>query len=509
MIFKRRKKIEKPIASADDNKDEQRIPQGIFPEIIDNKVYFKERFSKSFDLILDEHAYGEIKIVFASLDGMYNNLLAVEGVIRPVCSYAQHAASPQELIDGILNRADAECDCKVLINIDDAVAAVLDGCMVLMAGGCMTALAFSVQGYAKRGIEEPQSEVQEFGSHEGFTELFKDNVTMIRRVLRTPRLVFETVDVGEAGNTKVCICYHADRAAPEIVETVRDRIKSAKLDVLFGSCELKPFLDADSPSLFSGVGMTERPDVLASKLSEGRVAVIVNGSPYALYVPHLFVENFHSLDDYYNRPYYAALIRILKIICFFIAAALPGIFVAVGTFHQELFPADVLYDIVASSSKTPFPLVIEALVIHFIYEIVREAGLRVPKVVGHAVSIVGALVIGDAAVTAGLIAAPMLIIVAMTAISSAAVPAIYQPVAVLRFFLIIVGGVLGLYGILMAFGFITANLCSVNPYGVPFMSPLSPFDKRAQRDNIFFLGWKKTGDTAMKIQNLKGSDLNE
>jgi len=509
MFFKRKRKPAAPIAAPEDNAPQQRIPQGIFPDILDNKIYFKERFSSSFDLILDEHEYSGIKLVFASLDGMYNNLLAVEGVIRPVTQCAVKALCAEELFEDIIKRADAECDCKVLINIDDAVSSVLDGCMALFIDGCTSALAFSVQGYAKRGIDEPQSEVQEFGSREGFTELFKDNVTMIRRMLRTPRLVFETVDVGNAGNTKVCIGYHADRAAPEIVEDVRSRIKEVSLDVLFGSCELKPFLDTDSPSLFSGVGLTERPDILASKLSEGRVAVIVDGSPYALYVPHLFVENFHSLDDYYNRPYYAALIRILKIMCFFIAAALPGMFVAVGTFHQELFPADVLYDIVASSSKTPFPLVVEALVIHFIYEIVREAGLRVPKVVGHAVSIVGALVIGDAAVTAGLIAAPMLIIVAMTAISSAAIPAIYQPVAVLRFLLIVVGGLLGMYGILMAFGFITANLCAVNPYGVPFMSPLSPFDKRAQRDNIFFFGWKKTGDRAMKIQNLKGSDLNE
>ncbi len=482
---------------------------GVYFDILKNKIYLRERFGGTFDLIIDEHKTDVNTVVFASLDGMYNNLLAVGAVINPVCECLKNAENPDELFKMITDISPAECDCRSEFELEKIVLSVIEGCMAVFINGIGSALIFSVQGYSKRTTEEPQSEVQEFGSREGFVEMFKDNVTLLRRRLKTPDLVFETMDIGSAGKTKVCVCYDSKRVSTDVLDSVISRIENAEIDLLLGAGELKPFLDTNFPSFFSGVGITERPDVLASKLSEGRVGIFVDGSPFALFVPHLFIENFHSLDDYFNRPYYVSLIRPLKLICFFVSVALPGMFVAVGTFHQELFPSDVLYDIVASSSKTPFPLTVEALVIHFIYEIVREAGLRVPKAVGHAVSIVGALVIGDAAVTAGLIAAPMLIIVAVTAVSSAAVPSVYQPAAVLRFIFIIVGGLFGMYGIFTAFGFIAANLCSVNPYGVPFMSPVSPFDKRAQKDGIIFAGIKKAGGRRVKIQNLKGSDIKE
>lgn len=490
-------------------KSGQRFPGGVYFDILKNKLYLRERFGSTFDLIIDEHKTDSNTVIFTALDGMYNNLLAVTGVVTPVCECLKKAENPDSLLKMITDTAPDECDCKSEFELEKIVLSVIEGCMAVFIDGLDRALIFSVQGYPKRGVGEPQSEVQEFGSREGFVEMFKDNVTLIRRRLKTPQLVFETTDIGTAGRTKVCICYHSALASQEVLENVRARLREVKIDVLLGAGELKPFLDTDSPSFFSGVSMTERPDVLASKLCEGRVGILVDGSPFALVVPHLFIENFHSPDDYFNRPYYASLIRILKLICFFAAAALPGMFVAVGTFHQELFPADVLYDIVASSSKTPFPLAVEALVIHFIYEIVREAGLRVPKMVGHAVSIVGALVIGDAAVTAGLIAAPMLIIVAITAVASAAIPAVYQPAAVLRFIFIAVGGLFGMYGIFTVFGFVIANLCSVNPYGVPYMSPASPFDSRVQRDSIIFSGIKKISEKKIKVQNLKGSDISE
>lgn len=487
----------------------QSAPGGVYFDILKNKVYLRERFGATFDLIIDEHKTDKNTVIFVSLDGMYNNLLAVTGVVSPVCECMKNAENPDELLKMITESAPGECDCRSEFELDKIVLSVIEGCMAVFIDGLATALIFSVQGYLKRGIDEPQSEVQEFGSREGFVEMFKDNVTLIRRRLKTPDLVFETTDIGSAGKTKVCICYDSKCVSLDVLDSVKAKLNKVEIDVLLGAGELKPFLDTGAPSFFSGVGITERPDVLASKLVEGRVGILVDGSPFALVVPHLFIENFHSLDDYFNRPYYASLIRVLKLICFFVASFLPGMFVAVGTFHQELFPADVLYDIVTSSSKTPFPILVEALVIHFIYEIVREAGLRVPKMVGHAVSIVGALVIGDAAVAAGLIDSPMLIIVAITAVSSAAIPSIYQPVAVLRFIFITVGGLLGMYGIFIVFGLISASLCSVNPYGVPYMSPVSPFDRRAQRDNIIFAGIKKVSGRRIKIQNLKGSDIRE
>jgi spore germination protein KA len=196
---------------------------------------------------------------------------------------------------------------------------------------------------------------------------------------------------------------------------------------------MQSFLDTRNPSIFSGVGFTERPDVLTAKISEGKICIIVDGTPNALIVPYVFIEHFHSMDDYLKRPYYATFIRILKIVSFLFSVFLPGFYVAICTFHQEIIPETMIFGITGQESRTPLPVMLEALLIHLIYEIVREGGLRMPKSVGHAISIVGALVIGESAVTAGILSAPMLIVVGLTAVSSFVVSTLYEPVAVLRF----------------------------------------------------------------------------
>lgn len=484
------------------------IPDGISKNLQDNVIVLRQLFGDSFDLIIK---YGEVcgnKIAFVALDGMYDNLLVSQAVIFPVLETKSADARPASLYEHISQMRIGECDMKEALIVSDAVKMLISGCLLLFVDGVEKCLIFSVQGYPKKSIEQPASEQQEMGSHEGFVDMYKDNVTLVRRRMKNPYVRFENITVGQGSNTTVCICYHAKRAAPEIVNEVKDKLKNASLDIVPGAGALIPFLEDKKMSFFSSVGYTERPDVFSAKIAEGRVGLIIDGSPTALIVPYLFVENFHSLDDYLARPYYAAISRILKIICFFIAVFLPGTFVAVGTFHQELFPSEVIFELVSSLKNTPFPLVVECVVIHFVYEIVREAGLRMPKAVGHTVSIVGALVIGDAAVSAGLISAPMLIVIAITAISSAVSPTLHQPSSVLRFIFIIVGGTVGLYGIMLGFSLVIVDLCSVNSFGVPFTAPFSPFDLYASRDGVFFSGWKSVGRRFMQIQKLKGSDVN-
>ena len=272
---------------------------------------------------------------------------------------------------------------------------------------------------------------------------------------------------------------------------------------VLGSGYLQPFLDTKYYSIFSGVGFTERPDVLTAKISEGKICVIVDGTPNALIVPYLFVEHFHSLDDYLKRPYYATFIRVLKLVSFLFSVFLPGLYVAICTFHQEIIPETMLFGITGQESRTPLPIMFEALFIHLIYEIVREGGLRMPKSVGHAISIVGALVIGESAVTAGILSAPMLIVVGLTAVSSFVVSTLYEPVAVLRFAFIIVGGISGLYGIMLCFAAVLINASAINPYGVPFTSPLSPTKIGAWRDLILRIGWKDMSKGRMQVNKLE------
>ncbi len=292
------------------------------------------------------------------------------------------------------------------------------------------------------------------------------------------------------------------RVDEELLSEVKLRLQNYELDTVLGAGYLRRALDTKRKSLFTMVGQTERPDTFSAKLCEGKIGIIVDGTPFALVVPRLLVENFQTLDDYINRPYYATFMRMVRFLAFLIGVFLPGVFVSIGLFHQEMIPDDMLYNIVLMESNTLFTLTVEALVIHFIYETVREAGLRMPKSIGHAVSIVGALVIGDAAVTAGLIGAPMLIIVALTAICSLVSSELYQPIAILRIVFILVGGFSGLYGIVIGATALIINLASMTDYGVPFLAPFTPFEKAFMRDALTRASTQRLGKNIFRINKL-------
>ena len=283
-------------------------------------------------------------------------------------------------------------------------------------------------------------------------------------------------------------------------------LKKVKLRQVLNSGYLQYFLEPKGFHLFPNVGQTERPDTLCAKLDEGRIGVLVDGNPFVLIVPYLFSENFQTMDDYCSKPYYATLMRLIKYLAFGLAVLLPGLYVAIGTFHQELVPHALLFSIVAAEETTPFSLMVEALVIHFLYEIMREAGLRLPKAIGHAVSIVGALVIGDVAVSAGLIGTPMVLVVALTAISSFVVPNLHQPVSLLRFLLIVIGGTSGLYGISLAIAAVAVNAASMQNGGVPYLSPISPLNATSLGDTFVRKNTKWLSRHHITINHLYGSN---
>ena len=253
--------------------------------------------------------------------------------------------------------------------------------------------------------------------------------------------------------------------------------------------------------------MTERPDTVCGKISEGRVAVLIDGTPNALIVPYLFVEYFQHLDDYSMHPYFATFTRWLKYFAFFLSTLLPGLYVGISTFNPEILPGPIFNKIALAVGTTPFSLMFETILIHLIYEIMREAGLRIPRPLGHAVSIVGALVIGETAVSSGLIGAPTLMVVALTAISSYVIPNLYEPISILKFIFIITGGLLGIWGIMIVFTAVLINICSKNTYGVPFTSPISPFNIFAMRDVLVRGGWSFLAKKSIKIQDLPGSEI--
>lgn len=479
-------------------------PAPIDRDLEKNIIYFKEKLGASFDILYKQTYIGENKAFLIMDDGMCDNLLVTQQVVTPIMTAENMPKTPDAQMAYIRDQISSGIDQKEVYNLDDAITEVLSGVVVLLIDGATVGEAFGVQGFPKRSVEDAQSEVQERGAREAFVESFKDNVALIRRRVRSPVARFDIQEVGVTSKTRVCVCYFADRANAESVNAVKDRLEKAELDVVLGAGYLRPFLESEVTSMFSTVGTTERPDIACAEMAEGRVVILVDGTPFALIVPYLFAENFQSLDDYNHRPYYSVFIRLLKFLSFAVSVFLPGIYVAVCTFHQEILPTALLYDTAVQESITPFPVMLEAIFIHFIYEIVREAGLRMPKSVGHAVSIVGALVIGDAAVSAGLIAAPMLIVVAMTAISSFVVSKIYYPVSILRFAFMVIGGLTGFYGIVLGFGVLLCNMCAVKSFGTPFTAPVAPMHLGALvRDFWLRLSWKHLGKRELQIQNLQ------
>ena len=452
---------------------------------------------------------GELSAIFTT-EGMCDKKSLAISVINPMLNSSPDKRKGRELFNYIVDKILSASEVIRINTFDEVVNYSMSGFAVFAVDGCSQMLAIGVQGFSYRSVSEPESELVQRGSREGFTEACRVNMTLIRRRIKNPNLVFETCTVGLVSNTEVCMVYINNKATKSSIDELRKRLKACDIKTLLGSGYLVPYLeDSGKNEVFTGVGITERPDTLCGKLMEGRIGIIVDGTPSVLILPHLFVENFQSVDDYSNRPYFAAIIRIIKFISYFVSILFPGIYIALVNFHPDYFPKILYSNIKDSIDHTPLPLMVEVLVIDFIYEVMRESGLRLPKVLGHAVSIVGALVIGDCAINAGIIGAPTLMSVAIAAICSYVIPDLYPQITVLRISFIVTGGVLGILGISALSVVVLVYMCSKSTLGVVFMAPLTPFSKENMRDVFVRLGWRKLSKYDINVQTLKGGSLYE
>ncbi len=391
-------------------------------------------------------------------------------------------------------------------NLGDLCLKMESGFAIILTEGCARCTAIGVQGYKSRGIEAPDTENDLRGSREGFVEVIRTNMAMIRRRVKSPTLVFEMSQLGERSNTDICLCYFSDKVSPKLLQSVKARLKTVKLNTILESGYIQPYLEGKGGWFFSECGTCERPDSLAAKLYEGRVGILVDGTPFALVVPHLFIESFQTVDDYTQKPFYAAFIRLVRLAAYFITLFLPGAYVAIASFSPELLPSALILNLAAAEQTAPFSLMVECLFIHFMYEILREAGLRLPRPIGHAIGVVGGIVIGDITVNAGLVGAPMVLVVALSGLCSFVVPAMYERTVILRFWYIIAGGVFGLFGLTIAAGAVVVKMCSLNTYGTPYMAPISPFTPRAGRDMLIRAGWRRLAQGDVQLQNLNGAE---
>ncbi len=476
----------------------------IIPDISASIQKIKDISSESSDLLINETEICGIRCCIFCCEGLVSSFTMTDMMIEPLMALSLENITAPELFEHINKKMLLSTDRCSVSDYGRFFALLNSGFVLLAADGMNSMLAFGVQGYEKRSVSDTFGENNLTGSHDGFVETVRVNMSLIRRRLKSPVLVQKLLVKGETGKTDICISYLSDRVPKELISRIEHSINSIKLESILSTGYIQPFLEPENKRIFSSAGTTERPDVLCSKLIEGRVAVFVDGSPYALYIPKLFTDNFQTVDDYNFKPFYGTFIRWVKYIAFIIALLLPALYTAVALHHQELLNSTLLLILSDAEKNVPFPITAETVGVLLMYEVIKEAGLRLPRSVGGAVSIVAGIIIGDCAVQSGLISTPMLTVAALSAVSGFVIPELSQTIPILRIILVICGGIWGLFGISLCLSVILFNMCSTEDYGFPYTAPFSPFFKRALGDTAVRSGFRKMQENDFTVEELNG-----
>ncbi|OAA92445.1 spore germination protein [Clostridium coskatii] len=392
-------------------------------------------------------------------------------------------------VENILNHIIFSNNVNKTKDVNEIIESILNGNTVLFLEGASEALIISTVGWKPRAIEEPEGEKILRGPREGFTESLMVNLSMIRRKLLIPELKFKVRVLGTQTQTKICLCYINGIVNNKILNELNKRLESIDIDGIIASSYIQELINDEPFSPFKTIGSTERPDIVAAKLLEGRIAIIVEGTPIALTVPHIFIELFQSNDDYYINFYFSSISRLLRMLSFIITISLPSIFIALTTFHIEAIPTPLVISITAARQGIPFPITLEALLLLIAFEILRETGVRMPNQIGQAFSIVGALVLGQASVDARFVSAPMIIIIALTGITGLAIPKIKGGSILLRIILLMLSSILGLYGFVFGIIGILIHLFKMRSFGVPYMLSLMTLNPEDLKDTAIRAPW--------------------
>lgn len=470
-------------------------------QLQDNLQRFKAELHSSTDLVIRQFTVGinrDLKAAIIYIDGLVDKKQIEWSILKPLMAQAEvfTPLSTDDLLYQITAKLISVGEAEEQEDFSRIVDSVLTGSTALLIDGIAAAVIISTPGWEKRSITEPEAEVNIRGSKEGFIENLSSNTAMLRRKLGHPALTMVRMTIGEKSKTDICIAYLKGVAPEALITEIQHRLRRIKTDVIVGSGVIEQFIQDHPLSLFSTIGHTERPDVVAAKIAEGRAAILIDGNPYTLTMPFLFVENFQYPDDYSFNFIYATVIRWVRYTAFFISFISPAAYVALVSFHQELLPTPLLITMAAATEGTPFPRVIEVLGMGLVFEIIREGGIRLPRPIGQAISIVGALVIGQAAVQAGLIAAPTVIVIASTAVTTFIFPTLVDETAPLRIVLVIITGILGAFGLMMGLLILLIHLVAIRSFGVPYLTPLAPIEPRGLFQDVlmrapWWMMWKR------------------
>ncbi len=481
------KGLKKPIPAA--QRTRERLKKNAEPQnpedksiskSIDRNIEFiKKSFNAAYnkDIILREFTVaGKFRAFIAFIDGMVDRITINEFILRPLLSKESLDAAEGCSLEYILEKVLETNQAVKKTEPDEVIYEILQGNTCLYVDGCNFYLSSETKGYDKRSVEKPQTEGVVRGAQEGFNENLRTNITLIRKIIKNKDLSTEFVKIGDRNNNLCAILYIKGLTNPAIVHEVKRRIGNLKTDFIAGSGMLEQFIEENSWSLVPTILSTERPDRTASHLVEGKVVIIAEGTPFALVVPVSLLTMFHTPEDTVLRWQYGTLLRIIRLFATFIAVFAPGLYVAITNFHREMIPTDLLIAIAKARENVPFPTIIEVLLMEISFELIREAGIRIPGIIGNTIGIIGALILGQAAVQANLVSPVMIIIVAITGLGNFAIPdfSVAFAARIYRIIFIILGASLGFYGISLGIVALTTILACTKSFGVPLLSFIAP-----------------------------------
>lgn len=478
--------------------------ENIFPNINDNLNYLKVRYNslinsdviiRGFTLVANNKKYNALLVC---IDGMINSDLINNFTLKPLMQKNKISRTKKlptnvkqnskfDLETYLYNTLIPQNSITKVTAFKDLISQVNEGCCAILVDTLSVGFVIDVKGFSARSISAPNNEIIIRGSQEAFVEKIRTNTTMLRRIINNENLIMENASVGKITHTQIAICYMKNITNNDLVAEVKYRVNNLDIDSLVSSGQLEQLIQDNPSSAFPQMIATERPDKTAEHILNGRVAILVNGSPYALIAPGILIDYLSSPEDINLKNHYSNLLKFLRILSTLITLLLPAIYISIVTFHSELLPTELLFTIAASRNSVPFPVIFEILLMEISFELIREAGLRVPTPLGTTIGIVGALILGEAAVSASLVSPILIIIVAITGICSFAIPdfSLSFALRIFRFAYIILGYMLGFLGLALGLFIQLAILSNLKSFGVPYLAPYIPSTNKSNSVSYF------------------------
>lgn len=453
--------------------------------------------------------YGKFRAAIVYFSSLVDKKAINNEVMKPLMYIPIHTdistITLANLEDFIFNESMYHSEAKGECNIDEVIQALLRGETLVFIDGLDTAIKFGVKNIEKRSISQPETEQVILGPREGFIESLQTNLALLRNRLKTADFRIETLEIGRLSKSTVAVCYLEGIATNDLVNEVKDRLGKIDIDAILDVGYIEQFIEDNHMSPFPQIQSTERPDKTVGSMLEGRVAILVDGSPFSLIVPVVFNQFYQTFEDYSSRFLMGSFVRLARMVALVFSLIFPSLYVSFISFNPELLPTEFAVAVAGGRAGVPFPAVIEVLVIEVAMEVLREATVRLPKQVGGALSIVGVLVIGQAAVEAGIASPITVVVIALTTIGSFATPAYSAAFALrmLRFPIVIMAGFFGLYGVVIGVIFIFNHMLSLKSFGVPYMSPVTPGNFQGFKDVIIRapFWWMPKRPTMLHPQN--------